>query len=262
MIVRTWRGQFSASLCLPKPYRKQIWSRAESRNLGFIFSWGFWPWMLVRLSSASEVLLAKGHHNLPWQAEQAVLPALHCCAEDVLKYTHVHYSSSSVKTQLLLLNSAGMPLYLALVDQSFFRERLLQQILFWSSACVIRHILAKCWACILKKSIFKRCVQLHQPWYTRDCEISVTKNIGLQRCTSQPFDAFRQAFEAVHSKLKFAELKLPAIVPLHQEFPACGTRTTSGTRRSSRWYAGNFHFLQKPGFAAFEFTYRASFQNK
>jgi len=25
-------------------------------------------------------------------------------------------------------------------------------------------------------------------------------------------------------------------------FPTCGTRTT-GTRRSSRWYASNFHFF-------------------
>jgi len=33
--------------------------------------------------------------------------------------------------------------------------------------------------------------------------------------------------------------------PLQQGFPTCGTRTTSGTRRSSRWYASNFHFFTK-----------------
>jgi len=32
---------------------------------------------------------------------------------------------------------------------------------------------------------------------------------------------------------------------LRQGFPTCGTRTTSGTRRSSRWYASNFHFFHK-----------------
>jgi len=32
---------------------------------------------------------------------------------------------------------------------------------------------------------------------------------------------------------------------LKQRFPTCGTRTTSGARRSSRWYASNFHFFSK-----------------
>jgi len=32
---------------------------------------------------------------------------------------------------------------------------------------------------------------------------------------------------------------------MDQGFPTCDTRTTSGTRRSSRWYASNFHFSQK-----------------
>jgi len=32
---------------------------------------------------------------------------------------------------------------------------------------------------------------------------------------------------------------------LKQGFPTCGTRTTSGTRRSSRWYASNFYFFTK-----------------
>jgi len=40
-------------------------------------------------------------------------------------------------------------------------------------------------------------------------------------------------------------------VSLNQWFPTCGTRTTSGTRRPSSWYASNFHFSQKPGFTAF-----------
>jgi len=34
-------------------------------------------------------------------------------------------------------------------------------------------------------------------------------------------------------------------VYLDQGFPTCGTRTTSGTRRSLRWYARNFHFFTK-----------------
>jgi len=34
-------------------------------------------------------------------------------------------------------------------------------------------------------------------------------------------------------------------VLLYQWFPTCDTRTTSGTRRSSRWYASNFHFFTK-----------------
>jgi len=33
------------------------------------------------------------------------------------------------------------------------------------------------------------------------------------------------------------------IVPLRQWFLTCGTRTTSGTRRSSRWYASTFCLL-------------------
>jgi len=38
---------------------------------------------------------------------------------------------------------------------------------------------------------------------------------------------------------------LSPFVHLLQGFPTCGTRTTSGTRRSSRWYASNFHFFTK-----------------
>jgi len=32
---------------------------------------------------------------------------------------------------------------------------------------------------------------------------------------------------------------------IEQGFPTCGTRTTSSTRRYSRWYASNFHFFTK-----------------
>jgi len=35
---------------------------------------------------------------------------------------------------------------------------------------------------------------------------------------------------------------------LWQRFPTCGMRTTSGTRRSSRWYGRTSIFSQKPGF--------------
>jgi len=42
-------------------------------------------------------------------------------------------------------------------------------------------------------------------------------------------------------------LCFPSLRPwsAYQGFPTCGTRTTSGTRRSSRWYAKNFHFFHK-----------------
>jgi len=32
---------------------------------------------------------------------------------------------------------------------------------------------------------------------------------------------------------------------IDQGFQTCGTHTTSGTRRSSGWYASNFHFFTK-----------------
>jgi len=45
-----------------------------------------------------------------------------------------------------------------------------------------------------------------------------------------------------------------------QGLPTCGTRTTGGTRRSSRWYASNFHFFTKTWmWTVFEFTCRALF---
>jgi len=62
-----------------------------------------------------------------------------------------------------------------------------------------------------------------------------------------------EVFRPLRSRLQLA---------LVQGIPTCGTRTSSGMRRSSRWYASNFHFTQKLGFTAFEFTYRALFLNK
>jgi len=38
---------------------------------------------------------------------------------------------------------------------------------------------------------------------------------------------------------------------LEQGFPTYGTRTTSGARRYSRWYASNFHFFHQNWFNSF-----------
>ena len=49
-------------------------------------------------------------------------------------------------------------------------------------------------------------------------------------------------FEAQQRKDK----NIPVDTALEQGFPTCGTRTTSGTRRGPRWYAGclqNFFFI-------------------
>ena len=48
---------------------------------------------------------------------------------------------------------------------------------------------------------------------------------------------------------------------LQQCFPTCGTRTTSGTRRSSRWCASNFHFFTKTWIHSF-LVYVSGFVSK
>jgi len=42
------------------------------------------------------------------------------------------------------------------------------------------------------------------------------------------------------------EIAKPVLLQrLVQGFTTCGIRTTNGARRSSKWYASNFHFFTK-----------------